>query len=284
MNESAIEFQNVSYSYGKGTPFYRLAVDGVELHIKTGTVTGIIGRTGSGKSTLLQLMNGLLRPESGKIELFGKDLWEKPKKIREAIFKVGLVFQYPEYQLFEETVYKDIAYGPKNMGLTEGEIDARVHKALRFVGLEEGILEKSPFELSGGQKRRVAIAGIVAMEPEVLVLDEPAAGLDPQGRKEIFENVCSYQSTLGKTVILVSHSMEDMARYANELIVMNDGKVIMSSSSHKVFEKRELLSSIGLNVPQIAGIMQRLKEGGMPVSESIFTVNDALRELLPLLT
>ncbi len=283
MIEQAIEFQNVTYSYGKGTPFYRVAVDHVSLSIPKGMITGIIGHTGSGKSTVLQMMNGLLRPEEGTVKIFEKDLWEKPKKIREAAFKVGLVFQYPEYQLFEETVYKDISYGPKNMGLKQEEIDRRVRMAMEFVGMGEEFLEKSPFDLSGGQKRRAAMAGIIAMEPEIMVFDEPAAGLDPKGREEIFGNICSFQKTTGRTVVIVSHSMEDMAKYAQELIAMSGGRAVSTGACHEVFRQKELLASIGLNVPEVTHVMERLKELGMPVSADIFTVKEAVKELLPLL-
>ena len=283
MSENAIEMKGVSYSYGKGTPFYRLAVDKVDLEIRSGRITGVIGHTGSGKSTLLQLMNGLLRPEKGQVLLFGRDIWEKPKKVREVAFQVGLVFQYPEYQLFEETVYKDVAYGPKNMGLDENEIKRRVSEALRFVGMDESAFELSPFELSGGQKRRVAIAGIIAMEPEVLVLDEPAAGLDPRGREEIFGNVRNYQRSTGKTVVIVSHSMEDMARYAEDLVVMRDGKIAASGECREVFKKKELFIDGGLRLPQVTVIAEKLQALGMPIDGDIFTVKEACEALFPLL-
>ena len=283
MSEYAIELKDVSYSYGKGTPFYRLALDRVDLQIKSGRITGIIGHTGSGKSTLLQMMNGLLRPDKGQVLLFGRDVWEKPKKIREIAFRVGLVFQYPEYQLFEETVYRDVAYGPKNMGLDDSETERRVAEALRFVGMDESCFELSPFELSGGQKRRVAIAGIIAMEPEVLVLDEPAAGLDPRGREEIFGNLREYQRSTGKTVVIVSHSMEDMAVYAEDLVVMRNGRIQAVGECREVFGRKELFADGGLRLPQVTLIAQKLKELGMPVEDGLYTVQEACGALLPLL-
>ena len=283
MSEYAIELKDVSYSYGKGTPFYRLALDRVDLQIKSGRITGIIGHTGSGKSTLLQMMNGLLRPDKGQVLLFGRDVWEKPKKIREIAFRVGLVFQYPEYQLFEETVYRDVAYGPKNMGLDDSETERRVAEALRFVGMDESCFELSPFELSGGQKRRVAIAGIIAMEPEVLVLDEPAAGLDPRGREEIFGNLREYQRSTGKTVVIVSHSMEDMAVYAEDLVVMRNGRIQAVGECREAFGRKELFADGGLRLPQVTLIAQKLKELGMPVEDGLYTVQEACGALLPLL-
>ena len=283
MGEYAIEFQNVTCAYGKGTPFCKVAVDGVDLKIRKGVITGIIGHTGSGKSTLLQMMNGLLRPQEGKVLLDGRDIWEKPGKIRQVAFKVGLVFQYPEYQLFEDTIFKDVSYGPKNMGLSEEEIARRVRAALRFVGMGEEMFDVSPFDLSGGQKRRAAIAGVIAMEPEVLVLDEPAAGLDPRGREEIFGNIVSYNRETGKTVVIVSHSMDDMARYAQETTVLSHGKIVMTNETKKVFEQEKLLSEIGLDVPQITGVMKKLRSLGMPIDDAVFTVEDAKNALLPLL-
>ena len=281
--EYTVEFENVTYAYGRGTPFCKTAIDGVSLGIEKGIITGIIGHTGSGKSTLLQMMNGLLRPQSGRVLLDGKDLWEKPKKIREAAFRVGLVFQYPEYQLFEETVYKDVSYGPKNMGLKDDEIDRRVRTALRFVGMDESYFELSPFELSGGQKRRAAIAGVIAMEPEVLVLDEPAAGLDPRGREEIFGNIVNYNKETGKTVVIVSHSMDDMARYAARTAVLCEGKLLFNDETPKVFAHREELTKTGLDVPQITALTDKLRALGMPVPDGIFTVEDAARAIAPLL-
>ena len=222
---SDITLENISYFHGKGTPYQIKALDAVTSKIESGKITGIIGRTGSGKSTLVQMFNGILKPNDGRVLLDGENIWEKPKNIRKIRFRVGLVMQYPEYQLFEETIYKDIAYGPQNMGIPKEEIDSRVREAAYFAGLEEELLFKSPFDLSGGQKRRAAIAGIIAMRPDVLVLDEPAAGLDPRGRESIFENIRNYRDKSGKTVVIVSHSMEDMAKYCDETVVMADGKV-----------------------------------------------------------
>ena len=283
MSEYAVTFENLTYSYGKGTPFVKTAVDHVSFGIRKGVITGIIGHTGSGKSTLLQMMNGLLRPQEGRVLLFGEDLWKEPKKIRNAAFRVGLVFQYPEYQLFEETVYKDVSYGPKNMGLKDDEIKERVKEALSFVGMDESIYEVSPFDLSGGQKRRVAIAGIIAMEPEVLVLDEPAAGLDPRGREEIFGNVRNYQRSTGKTVVIVSHSMEDMARYAEDLVVMREGRIAASGECREVFGNRELFLDGRLRLPQVTVITEKLRALGMPLDGGLFTVKEACDALLPLL-
>ncbi len=281
--EYAISLRDVVYVYGRGTPFIRVALDNVSLNIQKGGITGIIGHTGSGKSTLLQMMNGLLRPDSGEVLLFGESLEKWRKNGKNPAFSVGLVFQYPEYQLFEETVYRDVAYGPQNMKLSKEETDRRVRAALAFVGLGEELLEVSPFELSGGQKRRVAMAGIIAMEPEVLIFDEPAAGLDPKGREEIFGNIVKYQKATGKTVVIVSHSMEDIAKYAEEILVMNDGKVVLSGNSHDVFREKELLEKIGLKRPAITELMEKLKDRGMPVRTDVYTVEEAKEVLLPLL-
>ena len=277
---SEIKIEGLSYYHGKDTPYEIKALDDINITIPKGAITGIIGHTGSGKSTLVQMFNGLLRPETGKVLLDGVDIWEKPKKIRDIRFKVGLVMQYPEYQLFEETVYKDIAYGPKNMGLGDDEIKARVHDAARFAGLTPDMLEKSPFDLSGGQKRRAAIAGIIAMRPDVLVLDEPAAGLDPRGRESIFGNIMQYHRETGSTVVIVSHSMEDMARYCDNLIVMNDGKVCMQGDAEQIFSKSEFLEEIGLDIPQITKLMIMLKEKGVNVNTGAYTVDQALIEML----
>ncbi|MBE6672195.1 MAG: energy-coupling factor transporter ATPase [Ruminococcaceae bacterium] len=282
-NEAVIKTEELTYVYGKGTPFYRVALDRVSLSIEKGSVTGIIGHTGSGKSTLVQHFNRLLKPESGTVSVSGKDIWEKTDENGKICFKVGLVFQYPEYQLFEETVEADVAYGPKNMGLSEEEINERVKRSLQLVGLSESYLQQSPFELSGGQKRRVAIAGIMAMEPEVLVLDEPAAGLDPQGRKEIFSGILRYREQTGKTVIIVSHSMEDMASYCDSVIVMNRGEVFLSGQTREVFSKADALSSVHLNVPQITSFMSKLQKMGYPVPSDVLTVEDAADVLVKLL-
>ena len=282
-NESVIQTEALTYVYGKGTPFYRVALDRVSIAIEQGSVTGIIGHTGSGKSTLVQHFNRLLKPEEGKISVSGKDIWEKSDENGKICFKVGLVFQYPEYQLFEETVEKDIAYGPKNMNLSEDEIKQRVKRSMKLVGLSEAYLEQSPFELSGGQKRRVAIAGIMAMEPDVLVLDEPAAGLDPQGRKEIFSGILRYREQTGKTVVIVSHSMEDMASYCDSVIVMNRGQVFLSGKTKEVFKEAEKLASVNLNVPQITAFMARLSAMGYDVPADVLTVEDAADVLSKLL-
>lgn len=283
MAENIIVFDNVSYTYGLSTPTPTVALNGVSINIKKGSVTGIIGHTGSGKSTLLQLMNGLLRPMSGKIYLDGRDIWENEKKIRDVRFKVGLVFQYPEYQLFEDTVYKDISFGPKNMGLDENEIDKRVRQAMDFVGLPESYAEKSPFELSGGEKRRAAIAGVIAMEPEVLVLDEPAAGLDPIGKEEIFKGIVKYKENLeNSTVIIVSHSMEDMAKYCDNLIVMNRSEVLISGECREVFGRGKEIAECGLNIPEVTRLIIELKNRGLDIRGDIYTVEEAKCELMKL--
>ena len=280
MTNDVIVFEGVSYVYGEKTPLEKLALDGIDINIKKGQITGIIGHTGSGKSTLLRLMNGLLKPKSGKILLNGKNIHEDKAKLRDVRFSVGLVFQYPEYQLFEETVYRDVAFGPKNMGLSEDEIDKRVKRSLDFVGLGADYMEKSPFDLSGGEKRRVAIAGIIAMEPEVLVLDEPAAGLDPIGREEIFGGLERYQSAKPESsIVIVSHSMEDMARYCDNIIVMHESKVMMSGTPHEVFGEGEKIKASGLGLPQITSIMLELAKRGMPVRTDIYTVAEATAEL-----
>ena len=277
---SKIKVEELTYLHGKGTPYEIKALDGIDLTIPRGAITGIIGHTGSGKSTLVQMFNGILKPEAGRVLLDGEDIWKKPKNIRAVRFKVGLVMQYPEYQLFEDTVYKDIAFGPANMGLEDSEIKERVEEAVRFAGLSSDILQKSPFDLSGGQKRRVAIAGIIAMRPDVLVLDEPAAGLDPRGRDAIFGNIVDYQRESGSTVVIVSHSMEDMAKYCHNLIVMNDGKVCMEGSAKDIFSNSQTLSSIGLDIPQITKLMLKLKEMGLDVDTGAYTVEAALDNLM----
>ena len=278
-----VELKNVSYTYGEGTPFEKKALDDVSVRFDGGIITGLIGHTGSGKSTLVQLLNGLNKPSAGKIFLNEYDIWSEPKKIRDVRFRVGLVFQYPEYQLFEETVARDIAYGPTNMGLDSAEIERRVSEAMIFCGLGDELREKSPFELSGGQKRRVAIAGIFAMEPEVLILDEPAAGLDPMGREEILGGVWSYQRRKKSTVIIVSHSMEDMARYSDRIIVMNKSKIYMEGTRAEIFSRAVELISVGLDVPQITALIHRLKSMGCIGRDDIFTVDDAVEEILNLL-
>ena len=277
---SKINIEKLTYFHGKDTPYEIKALDGVELAIPEKKITGIIGHTGSGKSTLVQMLNGILRPQQGRVLLDGKDIWEKPKKIRDVRFKVGLVMQYPEYQLFEDTVYKDIAFGPKNMGLSDEEIRARVLEAAQFADLTPEMLEQSPFDLSGGQKRRVAIAGIIAMRPDVLVLDEPAAGLDPRGRALIFENICEYQKKSETTVIIVSHSMEDMAKYCDNLVVMHDGHIKMQGSAEDIFSQAETLYDIGLDIPQVTKLILMLKKQGIGLDGGVYTVEGALEKLL----
>lgn len=278
-----IELQNVSFTYDGNGYSNTEALKNIDLTIEEGRICGIIGHTGSGKSTLVRLLNGLEKPGSGRVLLDGKDIWEDPKDIKSVRFKVGLVFQYPEYQLFEETVYKDIAFGPINMGLDENEIDKRVRDSLRFTGLTEDLFDKSPFELSGGQKRRVAIAGVMAMEPEVIIFDEPAAGLDPMGREDILGGVRSYQREKKNTVIIVSHSMEDMARYADDIVVLNEGSIYMKNSCSEIFKESDKLIKVGLNVPQITGLFIKLRERGIDVNTNIFTVQQAKNEIKKLL-
>ena len=275
----AIETEHLTYIYGQGTPFELHAVEDVSLRINEGAFVGVIGHTGSGKSTLIQHFNGLLKPTSGRILIGGQDMWAEPKKIRSFRFQVGLVFQYPEYQLFEETVYKDMAYGPKNMGLKEEEIDKRVRQAAQFVGLKEELLQKSPFELSGGQKRRVAIAGVIAMNPKVLVLDEPTAGLDPKGRDRILGQLKEYHQEEKNTMLLVSHSMEDVAKYADEALVMNRSRLYCHDTVENVFARAGDMESLGLSIPQVTKVFSLLKAQGMPVSGSIYTVEQGVREL-----
>ncbi len=277
---SEIKIEELTYFHGKDTPYEIKALDNVTLTIPRGVITGIIGHTGSGKSTLVQMFNGILRPERGRVLLAGSDIWHKPKNIRAVRFKVGLVMQYPEYQLFEDTVYKDIAFGPRNMGLSEAEIKERVEEAAIFSGLSAEMLSKSPFDLSGGQKRRAAIAGIIAMRPDVLVLDEPAAGLDPRGREDIFNNIVDYQRKSGSTVVIVSHSMEDMARYCQNLVVMNNGRIAMQGDASQIFSRSEELSEIGLDIPQISKLMLMLKKMGVDVDTGAYTVENALESLL----
>ena len=276
---STIVLENVSFYHGKDTPYEIKALKNIDLTVPHGVITGLIGHTGSGKSTLVQMFNGLLQPHEGRVLIDGVDIWGNPKKIRDVRFRVGLVMQYPEYQLFEETIYKDIAFGPKNMGVPENEIEERVLEALDFVGLDRELLDISPFDLSGGQKRRAAIAGIIAMRPEVLVLDEPAAGLDPRGRDDIFQNIMEYQRKSGSTVIIVSHSMEDMARLCDHLIVMASGEILMCGDKSTVLEKADELTAVGLDVPQITRLMHILEDHGFPHVEGIYTVDSALEYL-----
>ena len=278
-----ITVDNLTHTYGANTPFEQHAVRGVSLEIEQGELLGIIGHTGSGKSTLIQHLNGLLRPHSGRILLDGVDIWEKPKKIRDVRFRVGMVFQYPEHQLFEDTIYKDISFGPKNMGLSEEEVDRRVRDSAAYVGLSEELLEKSPFDLSGGEKRRAAIAGVMAMEPQVLILDEPTAGLDPRGREQVLSMIREYQKTKGTTVLLVTHSMEDVARVADRVLVMNHGSVAMLDTVEQVFSRAEELEEIGLTVPAVTKILLLLRQQGVAVDTAAYTVDQAVAQLLPLL-
>ena len=278
-----IEIQNLTYIYGIGTPFEKKALDGVSLTVEKGEMIGIIGHTGSGKSTLVQHFNGLFKPYEGKVIIDGKNIWEDKKSVRNARFKVGLCFQYPEYQLFESTVYRDIAFGPKNMGLSDAEVDERVRNAANIVGLGEDRLSKSPFDLSGGMKRRAAIAGVIALEPEVLILDEPTAGLDPKGREMIIDMVEKYRSSTGKTVIVISHSMDDVARFCDRVLVMNKGRVELFDTVENVFSDSLRLDSLGLGVPSVTQLMLNLKSRGIDVKTNIFTVEQAKAELCRLL-
>ncbi len=276
-----LEVRNLDYIYSAGTPFEHKALDNVSFALEPGEFVGIIGHTGSGKSTLMQQMNGLLKPTSGQVLLDGVDIWSDKKLTRQARFRVGLVFQYPEYQLFEETVYRDIAFGPKNMGLEEKEVDRRVREAAGFVGLTEAQLEVSPFDLSGGQKRRVAIAGVIAMEPEVLILDEPTAGLDPVGRAEILGNIEAYRQAKNATIMMVSHSMEDVARLTDRLLVMNGSRLAMDGTPSEVFSRAQELLAIGLNIPQVTQVFLELKALGLDV-KSVYTMEQAVAEIVRL--
>ena len=273
-----LEVKNLTYIYSAGTPFEHKALDDISFSVERGEFIGIIGHTGSGKSTLMQQLNGLLKPTSGTVLLDGQDIWSDKKLTRQARFRVGLVFQYPEYQLFEETVYKDIAFGPKNMGLSAEEVDRRVREAAGFVGLTEQQLEVSPFDLSGGQKRRIAIAGVIAMEPEVLILDEPTAGLDPMGRSEILGNIQSYRKAKNATIMMVSHSMEDVARLTDRLLVMNGSKLAMDAPPAQVFTHAEELTQMGLNIPQVTQVFLELKKLGLDV-RNVYTIDQAAAEI-----
>lgn len=273
--------ENLEYLYSVGTPFETAAISGVNFSAETGDLIGIIGHTGSGKSTLIQHFNGLLQPHGGKVFVDSKDIWSKENKknIRQVRFAVGLCFQYPEYQIFEESVYKEIAFGPKQMGLDSEEIDRRVRSSAEFVGIRDDIMDKSPFDLSGGQKRRVAIASIIAMEPKVLVLDEPCAGLDPKGRKIILRLIREYQHKMGNTVILVSHSMEDVAQICNKVLVMNNGKVAMYGTVDEVYSHGDELKAMGLNVPEITDIFLKLRASGIDCRTNIYTVEQGVNEI-----
>lgn len=278
-----LETKNLTFKYSQNTPFEKTALDDVNITIEKGEFIGVIGHTGSGKSTLVQHLNGLIKPTSGQIFLEGRDIWENPKKIRDVRFKVGLVFQYPEHQLFEETCYKDIAFGPKNMGLDENQISKAVFSSAGFVRLKTELLEKSPFDLSGGEKRRVAIAGVMAMDPEILILDEPTAGLDPCGRETILKQIAQYQRQKGITVILVSHSMEDIARIADRVLVMNKGRVAMFDTTPNIFARADELEKMGLTVPQITKVFMGLKAKGYDVDSGIYSVDDGVDAILQLL-
>lgn len=271
-----IKLENVSYTYMKGGPFEKKALDNISLEIGKGEFIGLIGHTGSGKSTLIQLLNGLIKPDCGRIMIDGTDITDKNTKMRDIRFKVGLVMQYPEYQLFEETVLKDISFGPSNMGLDNDEVKHRAEFAANLVGLSKELLSKSPFDLSGGQKRRAAIAGVLAMEPKVLILDEPTAGLDPAGRDEILFKIKDMHERMGLTVILVSHSMEDVAKLADRILVMNKGNKEMFDTPENIFRNADRLTEIGLNVPQVTKIVDELRRRGMPLKEGVYTINDAL--------
>ena len=270
-----LRLEHITYRYSAGTPFEVKALDDVTLDIRRGRITGLIGHTGAGKSTLVQLLNGLTRPEAGRVLLDGQDIWQDPKQIGKVRFRVGLVMQYPEYQLFEETVRADIAFGPRNMQLSGEEIAERVDEAAAFAGVDPSLLDKSPFDLSGGQKRRVAIAGIMAMRPEVLVLDEPAAGLDPQGRRDIFGGIRAYNRETGSTVVIVSHSMEDMAQYCDDVAVMAHARLLMTGTRDEVFARADELEAVGLDIPVITKLSALLRQGGMPLDPGLYTLEAA---------
>ena len=281
--EPIIEIKNLTHIYSPNTPFQQTALDNISLDIYEGEYLGIIGRTGSGKSTLIQHLNGLLKPTEGQVLLAGKDIWAEPKKIRDVRFRVGLVFQYPEYQLFEETVAKDIAFGPKNQGLSPEEIDRRVRTAMAHVHLDyDKYAQRSPFELSGGQMRRVAIAGVLAMEPKVLILDEPTAGLDPRGRDRILGMIRDLHAEGGVTVIMVSHSMDDVARLATRLVVMSRGQLVATGTPREIFRQREMMERIGLGVPEAAQLCGKLRARGLPLPEDLYTPEELRDALLAL--
>ncbi len=276
-----LQVENLHHIYSVGTPFEHVALENISFSVERGEFIGIIGHTGSGKSTLMQHLNGLLKPTSGSIKLDGKDIWSDKALTRQSRFRVGLVFQYPEYQLFEETVYKDIAFGPKNMGLKADEIDRRVREAAQLVGITPQQLEMSPFDLSGGQKRRVAIAGVIAMEPEVLILDEPTAGLDPEGREEVLDNINAYRKAKNATVMMVSHSMTDVARLTDRLLVMNGAKLAMDGTPEDVFSRADALLEMGLDIPEITRVFLHLQKLGLRVP-CVYTVEQAVETLCAL--
>ena len=277
--KNKIQVENVSFVYSPGTTYRTEALDNVSIGFEEGKITGLIGHTGSGKSTLVQMLNGLMKPAEGRVLLNGEDIWKNPKEISRVRFQVGLVMQYPEYQLFEETVRKDIAYGPGNMGMSDDDIAERVMSAAETVGLDSASLDKSPFDLSGGQKRRAAIAGVMAMEPEVLILDEPAAGLDPEGRNSIFSAISDYRKKKNATIIIVSHSMEDMAQWCDNIVVMSNARVFMSGTKDEVFARSAELSSVGLDIPEITRLMMLLKERGFNVDVGAYTVESAIKSV-----
>lgn len=281
--ETSIELKNIKVEYGKGTPFHRVAIDDFSVKLPKGKIIGLIGHTGSGKSTLSRLLNGLIKPDEGSVIIDGVDIWEKPKEIGKIRSKVGLVFQYPEYQLFEETVFKDIAFGPKNMGIKDEELETCVKEAASFCGLDEKVLQSSPFEISGGQKRRVAMAGVIAMRPEILVLDEPAAGLDPEGRDNVLGGLIDYHRKLGSTMLMISHSMEDIAKYADVILVMKDGKLSAFDDVQNIFKNHNMLFETGLDVPQITKLFVELEKRGIVKRSDIYTISKAAELLVPLL-
>jgi energy-coupling factor transport system ATP-binding protein len=280
--EPILQIKHLTHTYGIGTPFQRSAVEDMSFDVQQGEFLGVIGHTGSGKSTLIQHLNGLLKPTEGQILLGGRDIWADPKKIRDVRFRVGLVFQYPEYQLFEETVYKDIAFGPSNQGKTGEALDHCVREAARLVGIRDDQLEKSPFELSGGQKRRVALAGVMAMEPDVLILDEPTAGLDPAGRENLMANIQDYHRNQHKTIILVSHSMDEIARNVDRILVLKGAHILMSGTPAEVFARGEELLEAGLDVPQVTRVAMALKVRGLEIDPAVYTVEELERQLLAL--
>ena len=280
---SILEVKNLTYTYGVGSPFEKTAVKDISLSVEKGEIIGIIGHTGSGKSTFVRMLNGLTKPTSGQVLIEGKDIWEKPKEIRKYRFKVGMVFQYPEYQLFEETVYKDISFGPANMGKSQEEIDKAVRTAAKFTGISDELLDKSPFDLSGGEKRRAAIAGVIAMDPDVVIFDEPTAGLDPLGRELLLSQIVQYHKERNNTILLVSHSMEEIASIADRIIVLNHSELVMFDTPKVVFSKVDQLEKMGLRVPQITKIMIALKEKGYDISDGILTVEQAFYQLVDLL-
>ncbi len=283
MSNTVLETEKLTYVYSKGTSSQVHAIRDINLKIEKGELVGIIGHTGSGKSTLIQHFNGLLKSTGGKVIFNGKDIWENKKEIRNVRFRIGICFQYPEYQLFEETVYKDIAFGPKNMGLSDDEIDRRIKSVIRYVGLDESYFERSPFDLSGGEKRRVAIAGVMAMEPEVLILDEPCAGLDPKGRETVLDLIKQYHKTTGSTVMVVSHSMEDISKIATKVLVMNNSHLAYYDTVDNVFAHADELLSMGLNIPQLTRLFLRLKEKGYDVPVNVYTLEKAHKEIIKLI-